>query len=245
MSMAQAEASLEPVAFHAQLAADWEERYHKRSFRARQTVLAQCLHGLDLTGSCWLDAGCGTGTLSRWLSERGCHVLGVDAASSMVEVAAQLAQTSAHADELKFARVDNISRLPLADASIDGMLCSSVLEYVDDPRVCLAEFARVLKARGLLLVSVPNRDSVIRRTQVACYRLGDRMGRNWLPFVRHSRHEYNVEEFTRLLAECGFATEKALSFGSPLPRRVQRLRFAGSLLMFTARKSRHGPAVVS
>jgi 2-polyprenyl-6-hydroxyphenyl methylase/3-demethylubiquinone-9 3-methyltransferase len=155
----------------------------------------------------------------------------------MVEVAAQLAKTSAHADKLQFARVETVARLPVEDSSIEGVLCSSVLEYVGHPRACLAEFARVLKARGLLLVSVPNRDSVIRRTQVACHRLGDRMGKNWLPFVRHSRHQFSVEEFARLLGECGFATEKVLSFGSPIPRRVQRLRYAGSLMMFMTRKT--------
>jgi len=237
MSLPQAEASLGPVAFHAELAADWEQRYRKRSFRARQIVLAECLHGLDLAGSSWLDAGCGTGTLSRWLAERGCHVLGVDAASSMIVAATQLAQTSAHLDTLKFARVETIGRLPLEDDSMDGVLCSSVLEYVDDPRVCLAELARVLKKGGLLLASVPNRDSVIRRAQVACHGLGARIGQEWLPFVRHSRHEYSVEEFTRLLSESGFVAEKVFAFGSPLPRRVQRLRRGGSLLMFMARKT--------
>ena len=237
MSLPSAEASLGPVAFHADLAADWEQRYRRRSFRARQVVLVECLHGLDLAGSSWLDAGCGTGTLSRWLAERGCDVLGVDAASSMIEAATQFAQTSAHVDTLKFARVETIGRLPLEDDSMDGVLCSSVLEYVDDPRACLAEFARVLRSGGLLLVSVPNRNSLIRQAQVACYRLGARIGQNWLPFVRHSRHEYSVGEFTRLLSESGLVAEKVLAFGSPLPRRVQRLPRAGSLLMFMAKKT--------
>lgn len=235
--MPQTEASLEPVAFHAELAADWEQRYRKRSFRARQIVLAECLHGLDLAGSRWLDAGCGTGTLSRWLADRGCHVLGVDAASSMIELATQFAQKSPHADTLKFARVESIVPLPVDNASMNGVLCSSVLEYVEHPRACLQEFARILKTGGLLLASVPSRDSLVRRAQVACHRLGARVGQDWLPFVRHSRHQYSVQEFTRLLSECGLVTERVLSFGSPLPRRVQRLRRAGSLLMFMARKA--------
>jgi len=240
--MAKTEA-LDPVAFHAQLAADWEQRYRKQSFRARQIVLAECLHDLDLAGSSWLDAGCGTGTLSRWLAECGCDVLGVDAASPMIEAAAQLAQKSSHADTLKFARVETIGRLPLEDDSMDGVLCSSVLEYVDDPRACLAELARVLRTDGLLLLSVPNRESVIRRAQVACYRFGARTGQNWFLFVRHSRHEYSVGEFTRLLSESGLVAEKVLAFGSPLPRPVQRLRRAGSLLMFMARKSQPQPGL--
>jgi 2-polyprenyl-6-hydroxyphenyl methylase/3-demethylubiquinone-9 3-methyltransferase len=241
MSTLQADTLREPVAFHAQLAADWEQRYRKRSFRARQAVLAECLHGIDVAGSCWLDAGCGTGTLSRWLAERGCHVLGVDAASSMIQAATELAKTQPH--KLKFARVETIARLPLEDASQDGVLCSSVLEYVDDPLVCLAEFVRVLKIGGLLVASVPNRDSVIRWAQVACHRLGARLGQDWVPFIRHSRHQYRVEEFARLLGECGLRTEKVLSFGSPMPRPAQRLRWGGSLLMFMARKTAKAPSL--
>jgi 2-polyprenyl-3-methyl-5-hydroxy-6-metoxy-1,4-benzoquinol methylase len=237
MSTRQTALTPASVAFHADLAPGWEQRYTKKSFRARIAVLEECLGDADFTGSNWLDAGCGTGTLSRWLAARGCCVLGVDAASSMVSAAEQLSTNCSALRRPKFARIETIQQLPLEDSLFDGILCSSVLEYVDDPGRCLAEFARVLKTAGLLLVSVPNRDSIVRKAQVACHRVGNRVGRSWLPFVQHSCHQYGAREFGELLRQNGFVTERAIPFGSPLPLFLQRLTCGGSLLMVKAAKA--------
>ncbi len=58
-------ARTDAIAYHASLADGWERRCEKRSFRMRQSVLLKCLQGRNLAGTVWLDAGCGTGTLSR------------------------------------------------------------------------------------------------------------------------------------------------------------------------------------
>ena len=41
----------------------------------------------DLRGARILDAGCGTGVLSRMLDERGAEVVGVDISEKLIEVA--------------------------------------------------------------------------------------------------------------------------------------------------------------
>jgi ubiquinone/menaquinone biosynthesis C-methylase UbiE len=223
------------VAYHGQLASDWEQRYRKRSFKARQAVLVECLGASDLAGS-WLDAGCGTGTLSRWLAERGCRVLGVDAAAEMIETADQLVRPGGKFVDLKFQRVETIAHLPMASDSRDGILCSSVLEYVSDVDACLKEFARVLRPGGLLLVSVPNQHSIVRLTQAGCYRLGKWLGQSWVSFMDFSRNRYSANRFGSGLAASGFRAEKVVAFGGPLPTWAQRSRYGGSLLMFVARK---------
>jgi 2-polyprenyl-3-methyl-5-hydroxy-6-metoxy-1,4-benzoquinol methylase len=223
------------VAYHASLAAGWERRYRKRSFQMRQSVLMKSLRGWDLAGTLWLDAGCGTGTLARCLATRGCSVLGVDAASDMV-AAARTAQAENYSDRLSFVRIATIARLALDDRSIDGILCSSVLEYVPDPSACLSEFSRVLKPGGLLLVSIPNRNSVVRRMQIACHGLGGLLGQRWCKFLDYSCHQYARREFERLLAYAGFSSKRLVPFGSPLPGLAQRSRHWAPLLMFVAQK---------
>jgi len=225
------------VAYHSRLASGWEQRYRNRSFKARQAVLSECLGARDLTGASWLDAGCGTGTLSRWLAERGCQVIAVDASVEMVQAAAQLAQADERSIQLRFERVETIAQLPLLSQSCDGVLCSSVLEYVSDVDACLKEFARVLRPDGLLLVSVPNRHSMVRLAQAACHRLAKRMGQSWFAFMDYSHHQYSAHQFERRLAAYGFCSEKVVAFGSPLPRWAQRSRYGGSLLMFVARRT--------
>jgi 2-polyprenyl-3-methyl-5-hydroxy-6-metoxy-1,4-benzoquinol methylase len=229
--------SLQAVAYHGQLARGWEQRYRKRSFKARQAVLIECLEKRNLAGGSWLDAGCGTGTLSRLLADRGCEVLGVDAALEMVEAAGRLLQGEDMSVQPKFEQVETIARLPLASNSCDGVLCSSVLEYVSDVDACLKEFARVLRPGGLLLVSVPNRHSIVRLTEAGCHRLGKWLGRSWVAFMDYSRNQYSASQFEDRLSGYGFCSEKVIAFGSPLPKWVQRSRYGGSLLMFVARRT--------
>jgi 2-polyprenyl-3-methyl-5-hydroxy-6-metoxy-1,4-benzoquinol methylase len=236
MSVTRTEFSQDAIAYHASLAGKWEQRYRKPSFQMRQNVLLHALQGWDLAGTLWLDAGCGTGALARWLTTRGCSVLGVDAAFEMIAAANQSAESQDYSDRLRFVRVQTIARLALDDRSLDGILCSSVLEYVQDPSGCLTEFARVLKPGGLLLVSIPNRNSVVRQMQLACHRLGALLGQTWCKFLEYSCHQYSRLEFERLLQQAGFSSEKLLPLGSPLPGLAQRSRHWAPLLMFVARK---------
>jgi magnesium-protoporphyrin O-methyltransferase len=70
--------SNEPVSFVRQLVRE-----------GRQKMLLAILEKLpkDLKGSRILDAGCGTGVLSRMLDERGAEVVAVDISDKLIEVA--------------------------------------------------------------------------------------------------------------------------------------------------------------
>lgn len=49
----------------------------------------------------------------------------------------------------------DITRLPFEDGSFDGILCSHVLEHVEDDRAAMAELWRVLRPGGWAAVLVP------------------------------------------------------------------------------------------
>jgi 2-polyprenyl-6-hydroxyphenyl methylase/3-demethylubiquinone-9 3-methyltransferase len=155
----------------------------------------------------------------------------------MVEVATLLAQEKTCTGRLSFEQIETIAKLQLADNSLDGILCSSVLEYASDPNACLAEFARVLRSGGALLVSVPNRHSIIRRSQAAWHRLGGWLGQTWVRYLNYSCNQYSVEEFEAILIAHGFFVEKIVPFGGPLPLRLGGRSFLQSLLMFSAKKT--------
>jgi 2-polyprenyl-3-methyl-5-hydroxy-6-metoxy-1,4-benzoquinol methylase len=52
-------------------------------------------------------------------------------------------------------------------ASFDGVICLSVLEYLDNPERCVEELFRVLRPGAQLVISVPNRHSLVRQLQRA------------------------------------------------------------------------------
>lgn len=224
------------VAFHNQLAPNWEQKYHKSSFARRQEVLRKCLEGIALQNTSWLDAGCGTGTLARWLAEQGCQVEAVDAAPEMLRVAQEVAFEAPSLLPITFRQVETVEALPFPANSFDGILCSSVLEYVSNPDVCLDELGRLLRPSGVLVISVPGARSVVRRLLKAVHGCTTALGRPWPSYLSISKHQYSVDTFQELLRARGFKTQTFRSLGNPAARWFPETERLGSLLMFCARK---------
>jgi demethylmenaquinone methyltransferase/2-methoxy-6-polyprenyl-1,4-benzoquinol methylase len=98
--------------------------------------------GIDLTsGSLVADVAAGTGAVSRLLLARGFRVIAVDQSPEM------LAQAAGSGIDVVCARAEE---LPFDDASLDGLTFTYLLRYVDDPRACLRELARVLRPGGMI-----------------------------------------------------------------------------------------------
>jgi SAM-dependent methyltransferase len=207
------------VEFHTALAAKWDDGYLSPSFSCRLAVISELL---PTASGRWLDAGCGTGTIARWMSSTyGCEIEGIDASTAMV-AEAKLRGTKA--------QVGSVEQLPYATNSLDGIICSSVLEYLDDPCVALREFCRVLKAERLLLISVPRWQTHKLMWLVHYLTLC-----RWYSASRYSKHCYTANSFGATLTRCGFLKEDHRCF-SPLdlPLGVS-LDLGGTLTMFRAR----------
>jgi ubiquinone/menaquinone biosynthesis C-methylase UbiE len=52
--------------------------------------------------------------------------------------------------------IGDIHRIPLEPESVDAIICSSVLEHVEDPALAVREMYRVLRSNGKLFVYVPS-----------------------------------------------------------------------------------------
>src|SRR5215471_2798694 len=96
----------------------------------------------DVRGLAVLDAGCGTGYLSRKLRDRGALVTGVDLAERMIEIA------RADHPGIDF-RVDSCTELATcADGQFDLVVANYVLMDTPDLEATMRAFARVLKPGG-------------------------------------------------------------------------------------------------
>jgi ubiquinone/menaquinone biosynthesis C-methylase UbiE len=118
-----------------------------------------------------LDIGTGTGRMIEILAPRVEVVLGIDQSREMLAVARVNLERAA----LDNARVrfGDMYQLDLPDASFDAVVIHQVLHYADRPAAVIAEAARVLRPRGvLLLVDFAPHDLEFLRADHAHRRLG-------------------------------------------------------------------------
>lgn len=226
------------VDYHNELARTWEDRYDRPSFKRREQVIKAFVMDQPLTSQHWIDAGCGTGRLSRLLAAQGATVVGVDAAEEMLAIGRELAGRCGIGDLLSYQHIEDVNSLPFAASSFDGALCSSVLEYLDDPFSCLREFARVVRSGGTFVVSVPNRRSMLRRAQSIEFRLTRLLGRAGSPaYMRYSKNAFARSDFARILIQSGFTPTRCEYFGGPWPTFAQNWPQLGSLILFKATRT--------
>jgi SAM-dependent methyltransferase len=102
-----------------------------------------------------LDAACGTGRFAEFLARQGHQVIGVDSSPDM------LARARRRVPAGQFHRAA-LERLPLPDDSVDVIVCALALVHVPDLRPVLAEFARVLRPGGDLVISDIHHEHVTR-----------------------------------------------------------------------------------
>jgi malonyl-CoA O-methyltransferase len=101
-----------------------------------------------------LDLGCGTGLLLRELCKRGKLVIGVDVSEGMLRKAKVRNETV----NLMVADADN---LPFRDGIFDCVVSVTLLQNMPDPAHTVREFARVLKRKGLgILTSLKRKHSI-------------------------------------------------------------------------------------
>jgi SAM-dependent methyltransferase len=111
--------------------------------------------------------------------------------------------------------------LPFRSGAFDALFAGELIEHLRDPRPALAEFARVLKPGGPIILTTPNR-----------LRLANRVDGSERPFSPDHLSELSYDEVIGLLREAGFEVLEAtglhlellLNWLSPLPKldRLQR-----------------------
>jgi SAM-dependent methyltransferase len=97
-----------------------------------------------------LDVGVGTGHHLCELRRRGYAGAGVDGSAEMLQRARAI---NPDAD----LRQADVASLPYDDGSFDIVVCIEVLRYLEDPRPCIAEIARVLKPNGRCIATATPR----------------------------------------------------------------------------------------
>jgi SAM-dependent methyltransferase len=107
--------------------------------------------------------------------------------------------------------------------AFDGVLCSSVVEYFDDPSPLLDESVRVLRPGGVMVVSVTMRRSITRRVQKAVRSAAMAVGADRFRYLEHSRFEIGRGELPAWLGARGLQIRSAVGFDPVVPSRIHRM----------------------
>jgi ubiquinone/menaquinone biosynthesis C-methylase UbiE len=127
--------------------ASWAEFYDEpgnQLIDLEQPVVREILDGLPRGVA--LDAACGTGRHSGYLASLGHTVIGVDSSPAMLERAREKVPSGV------FHEAD-LHDLPLPDDHVDLVVCGLTLVHVPNLEPVLAEFVRVLRLGGDLVIS--------------------------------------------------------------------------------------------
>jgi len=118
------------------------EHWHRYAWAARLVA-----------GKRVIDAACGEGYGSHILAASAARVTGYDLSDEAIAHATQRYGS----ESLDFCQAD-VTRLPLGDGEVDVVVSFETLEHLEAQDAMLAEFRRVLRPDGFMLISSPDRN---------------------------------------------------------------------------------------
>jgi len=93
-----------------------------------------------------LDVGSGWGTIYYLLKELGSNVSALD-----IENPSNIEE-----DRFQNHDINNCDSLPQTDCSLDVVICSEVIEHIEEPNRLINEIYRILRSNGFAIITIPN-----------------------------------------------------------------------------------------
>ena len=122
------------------------DRYLSLFYKIRMRGLIKEIHKMLPPSARILDWGAGDGALVRLLADEGFESYGIDAYS-----------TDINHDKLFNATIESV---PFSHGFFDAITCFHVLEHIDQPVLSLNKAFSLLKPGGIIIIEVPNIDSI-------------------------------------------------------------------------------------
>jgi ubiquinone/menaquinone biosynthesis C-methylase UbiE len=139
----------------------WDEVYRGDElqgviYQQRQTAVLRCIDEAHLKpGAQVLEIGCGAGHLTRELGQRALSVHAVDASPAMVEITRKRIQSHSLEEKVTVEAAD-VHALPFSAGAFELVVAVGVLPWLHSPADAVEEMARVLSARGQLVLTADN-----------------------------------------------------------------------------------------
>jgi len=153
-----------------------------------------------------LDIGCGTGWTTEIWRNNGFNVTGLEPSSARSNIA-----SGTYNINIVNQYLENFQ----TDTKFDVIIMRHLLEHIEDPSAMLKKIQSFLKPEGLLIIIIPNIDSIGRYI----------FGENWEWILPWHLHFYTPRTLTMLVEKMGYKKMKCYQMPSPLwyPKSLGRL----------------------
>ena len=194
------------IDFHTDTAVEFDGKYVQSSqFQQRYEVWTQLFEQYIKPEMKVMDAGCGSGIFSIYLALKKCIVVGVDGSEKMIELCKKYSKVknldiSFRQVFLPFENSDNFDKQ-------DVILCSSVLEYIADYEIVIQQFKGLLNTNGMLIISMPNKDSLYRKIEKYIFKLTGKP-----PYYKYIQHILTEKDFSKRLNYYGFELQELIYY---------------------------------
>lgn len=204
---------------------DWQARnqgtqqnYFSRMVGSRILDIVQRQVGLRGTV---VDVGAGPGFLTEQLLRRGVDVIALDTSPDSVGI---LSDRFSKKAGFLGAKLSNITKLPLPDASADYVFLIETIEHLDEQvsRDILGELFRIARPGGFVVITTPH-DEDLAKAEVMCPDCGCRFHtmQHMRSFTHTSlAHEVEAAGFDTVVCEATLFSTRWVGL-----RLLQRLRF--------------------
>lgn len=166
-----------------------------------------------------LDIGCGSGTLSFYLSNKNHEVKGIDISDKAIKVCKESSRLM-NLKNISFERIDFPNKAP--KGKYDFVIFSEVIEHLADDDLALKKIYSLLNHGGLLFLTTPSNNAPL-------YRLGTT--KEFDKRVGHERR-YSINQLVKKLKKQGFFIENIYKKESLLRNFLFINPIAGKLIRF-------------
>ena len=225
------------ITWHSKNAEQFDGNYaRRRAFGERYDVWTDILDRYSHPERRVLDIGCGSGVFSLYAAGCNAHVLGVDGSREMIELCDHK-RVASEQNNVSFVQAEITSLADVVPESVDLIICSSVLEYVDDLDGVLRTIGTLVTPGGVVAISMPNPASLYRRMEPVAYKLTGRP-----KYYGYVKNVIPIDALVRNLAAHGLAAVETRFFSktralAPILHRLGLAKLSDNLYVVVARRA--------
>lgn len=224
------------VSWHSVIARKFDDSYTRNvNFQERVRVWTALIDKYAKKDGAALDLGCGSGVFTFHLARACGAVTAVDGSPEMIRLCREKSVAES-VTNLSFVNCDIAHAAKEIPQKFDLILCSSVMEYLDDVNGTLQTISGLLNPGGILIVSIPNRRSFFRKVEPYLHKY---IGRpRYYKFVKNV---LTWEDMTARIKAAGLDVIETHFYArtrilSPVFRRIGLRRFSDNLFALVCRK---------